>query len=105
MSIVLRPVVAVAATTQQSAPSAHASNVTAVNDCGDQSILATALIPIYDHQGNPVTFRALCDPGSYINMTTLSLDMETSRMYHRKFAFKLHYVYSCSKMWVQEMDK
>lgn len=40
------------------------------DDSQDSPMLATSLITIGDRQGRPITFRALCDQGSQLNLIT-----------------------------------
>lgn len=76
MSVVTKPVVNVIATAvptrdrSSGSRSATSAAVTSTDGDGEQSMLATSLITINDKQGNPITFRALCDPGSQINLMT-----------------------------------
>lgn len=49
-----------------------ANSEDAVDDSPEATLLATAVIVINDKLGNPIQFRALCDPGSQVNLMTAS---------------------------------
>lgn len=47
-------------------------NADKTNDPAQSTLLATALVVISDKNGKPITFRALCDPGSQVNLIASS---------------------------------
>lgn len=61
----------------QQAPAVHLAacvphDADTIVDSAQSTLLATAVIVIVDKCGNPIEFRALCDPGSQVNLITAS---------------------------------